>query len=115
MLQSHRREIVVLFADIRNFTPFAEASEPEEVMSVLAQYHKAIGALVHEYQGTLERFTGDGIMIRSAARGSEVKRASSSSIRGRSGRIRPPSNCQAGNQVWLPTALPISLPRLRSR
>jgi adenylate cyclase len=63
MLQSHRREIVVLFADIRNFTPFAEASEPEEVMSVLAQYHKAIGALVHEYQGTLERFTGDGIMV----------------------------------------------------
>jgi adenylate cyclase len=63
LLESHRREIVVLFADIRNFTPFAEASEPEEVMSVLAQYHKAIGALVHEYQGTLERFTGDGIMV----------------------------------------------------
>jgi adenylate cyclase len=63
MLQSHRREIVVQFADIRNFTPFAEASEPEEVMSVLAQYHKALGALVHEYQGTLERFTGDGIMV----------------------------------------------------
>ncbi len=63
MLQSHRREIVVLFADIRNFTPFAEASEPEEVMSVLAQYHTALGALVHEYQGTLERFTGDGIMV----------------------------------------------------
>jgi adenylate cyclase len=63
LLQSHRREIVVLFADIRNFTPFAEASEPEEVMSVLAQYHKALGALIHEYQGTLERFTGDGIMV----------------------------------------------------
>ena len=63
LLQSHRREIVVLFADIRNFTPFAEASEPEEVMSVLAQYHKAVGALIHEYQGTLERFTGDGIMV----------------------------------------------------
>ena len=63
MLQSHRREIVVQFADIRNFTPFAEASEPEEVMSVLAQYHTALGALVHEYQGTLERFTGDGIMV----------------------------------------------------
>jgi adenylate cyclase len=63
LLQSHRREIVVLFADIRNFTPFAEASEPEEVMSVLAQYHTALGALVHEYQGTLERFTGDGIMV----------------------------------------------------
>jgi class 3 adenylate cyclase len=62
-LESHRREIVVVFCDLRGFTPFAEASEPEEVMSVLAQYHKAIGALVHEYQGTLERFTGDGIMV----------------------------------------------------
>ena len=63
LLESHRREIVVLFADLRNFTPFAEASEPEEVMGVLAQYHKAMGALVHEYQGTLERFTGDGVMV----------------------------------------------------
>ena len=54
-------------------------------------------------------------MIRSAASGSDVKRANNSSIRGRSGRSRPPSNCQAGNHVWLPTALPISLPRLRSR
>jgi len=63
LLRSHRREIVVVFADLRNFTPFAEASEPEEVMGVLAEYHRAMGALVHEYQGTLERFTGDGIMV----------------------------------------------------
>ena len=63
LLESHRREIVVLFADLRNFTPFAETSEPEEVMGVLAEYHNAMGALVHEYQGTLERFTGDGIMV----------------------------------------------------
>ena len=63
LLESHRREIVVLFADMRNFTPFAETSEPEEVMGVLAEYHGAMGALVHEYQGTLERFTGDGIMV----------------------------------------------------
>ena len=63
LLRSHRREIVVLFADLRNFTPFAETSEPEEVMGVLAEYHHAIGALVHEYEGTLERFTGDGIMV----------------------------------------------------
>ncbi len=62
LLQSHRREIVVVFCDLRNFTPFAEASEPEEVMGVLAEYHRAIGALVHEYGATLERFTGDGIM-----------------------------------------------------
>jgi adenylate cyclase len=63
LLESHRREIVVLFADLRNFTPFAETSEPEEVMGVLAEYHGAIGAMVHRYQGTLERFTGDGIMV----------------------------------------------------
>ena len=63
LLQSHRREIVVLFADLRNFTPFAETTEPEEVMGVLADYHKAMGALIHQVQGTLERFTGDGVMV----------------------------------------------------
>ena len=63
LLQSHRREIVVVFTDLRNFTPFAETSEPEEVMGVLGEYHRAIGALVHAYEGTLERFTGDGIMV----------------------------------------------------
>ncbi len=63
LLQSHRRQIVVFFADLRNFTPFAETSEPEEVMGVLSQYHRAIGALVHQYEGTLERFTGDGVMV----------------------------------------------------
>ena len=63
LLASHRREIVVLFTDLRNFTPFAETSEPEEVMGVLGEYHRAIGTLVHAYEGTLERFTGDGIMV----------------------------------------------------
>ena len=63
LLQSHRREIVVVFTDLRNFTPFAETSEPEEVMGVLGEYHRAIGAFVHAYGGTLERFTGDGIMV----------------------------------------------------
>jgi class 3 adenylate cyclase len=63
LLLSHRREIVVVFCDLRNFTPFAETSEPEEVMGVLAEYHEAIGALVHALGGTLERFTGDGVMV----------------------------------------------------
>lgn len=63
LLRSHRREIVVVFTDLRNFTPFAEASEPEEVMGVLADYHRTMGALVHAYEGTLERFTGDGMMV----------------------------------------------------
>lgn len=62
LLQSHRREIVVVFADLRNFTPFAESSEPEEVMGVLAEYHSAMGTLIHRYEATLERFTGDGMM-----------------------------------------------------
>jgi adenylate cyclase len=63
LLESHRREIVVVFTDLRNFTPFAETSEPEEVMGVLRDYHRVIGTRVHEYGGTLERFTGDGVMV----------------------------------------------------
>lgn len=63
LLRSHRREIVVLFTDLRKFTPFAETGEPEEVMGVLAEYHRVIGSLVHAHGGTLERFTGDGIMV----------------------------------------------------
>ena len=62
-LHSHRREIVVAFCDLRNFTPFAEASEPEEVMDVLGEYHCALGELIHRFEGTLERFTGDGLMV----------------------------------------------------
>ena len=62
-LESHRREIVVVFCDLRGFTPFAEASEPEEVMGVLTEYHRALGDLIFRFEGTLERFTGDGLMV----------------------------------------------------
>ena len=62
-LASHRREIVVVFCDLRNFTPFAESSEPEEVMAVLNEYHHALGDLIFRFEGTLERFTGDGLMV----------------------------------------------------
>jgi adenylate cyclase len=62
-LQSHRREIVVVFCDLRNFTPFAESNEPEDVMGVLKDYHRVLGELIHEFGGTLERFTGDGLMV----------------------------------------------------
>jgi adenylate cyclase len=62
-LASHRREIVVVFCDLRGFTTFAESSEPEEVMAVLGEYHQALGELIYEYDGTLERFTGDGLMV----------------------------------------------------
>jgi adenylate cyclase len=62
-LRSHRREVTVVFLDLRGFTPFAETAEPEEVMSVLREYHAEMGRLVLEHEGTLERFTGDGMMI----------------------------------------------------
>jgi adenylate cyclase len=62
-LGSHRREIVVVFCDLRGFTAFAESSEPEEVMGVLREYHAALGELIFRYEGTLERFTGDGLMV----------------------------------------------------
>jgi len=62
-LESHRREIVVVFCDLRGFTAFAESSEPEEVIGVLREYHAALGDLVFRFEGTLERFTGDGLMV----------------------------------------------------
>ena len=62
-LESHRREIVVVFCDLRGFTAFAEASEPEEVMGVLKQYHEALGDMIFRFEGTLERFAGDGLMV----------------------------------------------------
>ena len=63
LLASHRREIVVVFFDFRGFTLFAEASEPEEVMHVLGEFHLALGQRIEEHGGTLERFTGDGVMV----------------------------------------------------
>ena len=62
-LRSHRREITVVFLDLRGFTAFAETAEPEEVMGVLREYHAAMGSLILEHEGTLERFTGDGMMV----------------------------------------------------
>jgi class 3 adenylate cyclase len=62
-LRSHRREITVVFCDLRGFTAFAETVEPEDVMAVLAEYHDALGDLVRRFEGTLERFAGDGLMV----------------------------------------------------
>ena len=62
-LESHRREIAVVFCDLRGFTPFAETVEPEEVSAVLADYYRALGDIVHRFEGTLERFLGDGLMV----------------------------------------------------
>ena len=62
-LESHRREITVVFLDLRGFTAFAEMVEPEEVMAALSEFHRAMGRRILEYQATLERFTGDGMMV----------------------------------------------------
>jgi len=63
LLESHRSEIAVVFCDLRGFTAFSEKSEPEEVMGVLREYHSAMGTLIFRFEGTLERFTGDGLMV----------------------------------------------------
>ena len=62
-LESHRREITALFCDLRGFTGFSESSDPEDVMSLLRQYHAAIGEIIIKYSGTLEHYAGDGVMV----------------------------------------------------
>jgi adenylate cyclase len=62
-LESHRRDVTVVFGDLRGFTSFAETAEPEEVIAVLREYHAAVGDIVMQYEGTLERFVGDGVLV----------------------------------------------------
>jgi adenylate cyclase len=62
-LESHRRDVTVVFGDLRGFTSFAETAKPEEVITVLREYHAAVGDLVMRYEGTLERFVGDGVLV----------------------------------------------------
>jgi len=63
ILESHRREIVVVFCDLRGYTAFTETAEPEEVLDFLREYHGALGPLVARFEGTLDQFSGDGIMV----------------------------------------------------
>ena len=63
VLESHRREITVVFADLRGFTAFSETAEPEEVMGIVSQFHASMGELVFRFEGTLERFEGDGLVV----------------------------------------------------
>ena len=63
LLDSHRREVTVVFCDLRGFTAFTETTEPEEAMNVLREYHAALGELIFKYEGTLDRYAGDGVMI----------------------------------------------------
>src|SRR5207237_3244856 len=94
-LATHRRDLTVCFLDLRGFTAFAESVEPEEVMGVLREYHAEMGRLVMEHEGTLERFTGDGMMVffndpvpvPNAAERSEERRV------GKEGRVRREREC----------------------
>ncbi len=63
ILASHRREITVLFCDLRGFTSFSETAEPEEVMAVLREFHEAVGPMIFDYDGTIAQFTGDGMLV----------------------------------------------------
>jgi adenylate cyclase len=63
ILDTHRRDIVVLFCDMRGFTAFSETAEPEDVIGVLREYHHALGPLIYRYEGTLDRLTGDGLIV----------------------------------------------------
>jgi adenylate cyclase len=63
VLKSHRREITVLFCDLRGFTAFAETAEPEEVMGVLHEFHAAVGPMIFDHEGTIAQFTGDGMLV----------------------------------------------------
>ena len=63
MLKTHRREISVVFIDLRGFTAFTDQAEPEEVMEMLHSFHAAMGRIVLEHGGTLERFAGDSVMV----------------------------------------------------
>ena len=63
LMQSHRREVAVMFCDLRRFTAFSEIAEPEEVMSVMRQFHATIGALIDQFEATVGHFAGDGVMV----------------------------------------------------
>jgi adenylate cyclase len=63
VLETHRREIAVLFADLRGWTDFSVTTEPEEVMSVIRGFHAAMGELIVEFEATVGWFAGDGLMV----------------------------------------------------
>ena len=63
VLETHRRDIAVLFVDLSGFTAFSETSEPEDVMAVLREFHRELGRLVREFEATVGFFAGDGLMV----------------------------------------------------
>jgi adenylate cyclase len=63
MLESHRRDITVVFCDLRGFTAFAESAEPEDIIAVLQEYYRCLGESIDRFEGTLQHFAGDGLLI----------------------------------------------------
>ena len=63
VLKPTRQEVSIVFSDLRNFTHFSETSEPEEIMAMLGDFHGLYGEIIFQYDGTLERFAGDGVMV----------------------------------------------------
>jgi class 3 adenylate cyclase len=63
LLESHRRDITVVFCDLRGFTAFAESAEPEDIIAVLQEYYRCLGESIDRYEGTLQHFAGDGLLI----------------------------------------------------
>jgi class 3 adenylate cyclase len=63
VLDNHRREVAAFLCDLRGFTSFSETAEPEDIMTLLSEYHGAVGPLIRKYEGTLDRFTGDGMLV----------------------------------------------------
>ncbi len=63
LLESHRAAITVVSCDLRSFTSFAEIAEPEELVNLLQEYHSTLGTVIDEYEGTVERFAGDGLLV----------------------------------------------------
>ncbi|HTY66878.1 MAG TPA: response regulator [Alphaproteobacteria bacterium] len=63
LLESHRRDVTIVFCDLRGFTAFSEAVEPQDVMAVLREYHEGLGTLINKFEATVEHFAGDGLMV----------------------------------------------------
>src|SRR6202167_2271952 len=63
LLESHRRDVTVVFCDLRGFTTFAERAEPEDIIVILQEYYRCLGECIDQFEGTLQHFAGDGLMI----------------------------------------------------
>lgn len=63
VLKPTRQEVSIVFSDLRNFTHFSETAEPEEIMAMLSEFHTLYGEIIFQFDGTLERFAGDGVMV----------------------------------------------------